>query len=135
MASRLLYGMAQEDVVPRPFSKLLPGRRTPWFAIAFTSSIAAVLIATGDLGSLADTTVALLVVVFAVVNVSVLVLRRDPVEHPHFVVPAAVPVVGVAISLALLTQIEGDTYARAALLLAVGVALWAVNWLVLRRQG
>jgi basic amino acid/polyamine antiporter, APA family len=134
MASRLLYGMAHEGVVPRPFTSVLPVRRTPWFAIAFTSSIAAVLVATGDLGSLADTTVALLVVVFAVVNVSVLVLRRDRVEHEHFRVWSFVPVVGVAISIALLTQIEVATYARAAILVAVGAALWAVNWLVLRRR-
>ncbi len=87
MASRLLYGMAQEGVVPGPFAKVLPVRRTPWFAILFTSSIAAVLVATGDLGSLADTTVALLVVVFGIVNVCVLVLRREPVDHEHFVVP------------------------------------------------
>ena len=106
MASRLLYGMAQEGVVPRPFALVLSERRTPWFAIAFTTAIAAVLVATGDLDELADTTVALLVVVFAIVNVCVLVLRRDPVDHEHFVVPSFVPVVGIAISLALLTQIE-----------------------------
>jgi APA family basic amino acid/polyamine antiporter len=135
MASRLLYGMAEEGVMPRPFAKVLPGRRTPWFAIAFTSSIAAVLVATGDLASLADTTVALLVVVFAIVNVSVLVLRRERVEHEHFVVPSVVPVIGVGISIALLTQIEAETYGRAAILVGVGVALWIVNWLVLRRQG
>jgi basic amino acid/polyamine antiporter, APA family len=29
MASRLLYGMAEERVVPRPFARVLPGRRTP----------------------------------------------------------------------------------------------------------
>jgi amino acid transporter len=103
-------------------------------AVAFTSAIAAALVATGDLGSLADTTVALLVVVFAIVNVCVLVLRRDRVEHAHFRVPSVVPVVGVAISLALLTQIAAATYARAGLLLAVGVALWIVNGLVLRRE-
>jgi APA family basic amino acid/polyamine antiporter len=135
MASRLLYGMAQEGVVPRPFAKVLPGRRTPWFAIVFTSSIAAVLVATGDLGSLADTTVALLVVVFGIVNVCVLVLRRERVEHEHFRVPSLVPIVGVGISAALLTQIEPATYRRAALLVSLGVALWIVNWLVLRRQG
>jgi APA family basic amino acid/polyamine antiporter len=134
MASRLLYGMAQEGVVPRPFARVLPGRRTPWFAILFTSSIAAVLVATGELGSLADTTVALLVVVFGIVNVCVLVLRRDRVEHEHFRVPSFVPVVGVGISAALLTQIEAATYARAAVLVSIGVALWIVNWLVLRRQ-
>jgi len=134
MASRLLYGMAQEGVVPAPFAKVLPGRRTPWFAIAFTSSIAAVLVATGDLDSLADTTVALLVVVFAIVNVCVLVLRRNPVQHEHFVVPSVVPVVGIGISVALLTQIEAATYGRAAILVGLGAALWVVNWLVLRRQ-
>ncbi|HEY0343504.1 MAG TPA: APC family permease [Solirubrobacteraceae bacterium] len=134
MASRLLYGMAQEGVVPRPFAQVLPGRRTPWFAILFTSSIAAVLVATGELGSLADTTVALLVIVFGIVNVCVLVLRRDPVGHAHFTVPSFVPVVGVGISAALLTQIEAATYARAAVLVSIGVALWIVNWLVVRRQ-
>jgi basic amino acid/polyamine antiporter, APA family len=135
MASRLLYGMAQEGVVPGPFANVLPSRRTPWFAIAFTSAVAAVLVATGDLGSLADTTVALLVVVFAIVNVCVLVLRRERVAHEHFRVPSLVPIVGVGISVALLTQIEAATYGRAALLVALGVALWIVNWLVLRRQG
>jgi amino acid transporter len=134
MASRLLYGMSREGVVPRPFARVLPGRRTPWFAIAFTSAIAAGLVATGELGSLADTTVALLVVVFGIVNVCVLVLRRDPVEHEHFEVWSFVPVVGVAISIALLTQIQAATYARAAILVSIGVALWVVNWLILRRQ-
>jgi APA family basic amino acid/polyamine antiporter len=132
MASRLLYGMAQEGVVPGPFAAVLAGRRTPWFAIGFTSAIAAVLVATGDLGSLADTTVALLVVVFAIVNVCVLVLRRETVDHEHFVVPTFVPLVGVAISIALLTQIEAATYGRAAILVALGMVLWVVNWLVLR---
>ena len=30
MASRLLYGMASQDVLPRALGKVLPGRRTPW---------------------------------------------------------------------------------------------------------
>jgi amino acid transporter len=134
MASRLLYGMSEEGVVPRPFGNVLPGRRTPWFSIAFTTLLALVLAGTGDLTSLADTTVALLVAVFAIVNVTVLVLRRDPVEHDHFTVPSPVPVVGVAISAALLTQIEGETFLRAGLILALGLAIWTVNALILRRE-
>ena len=121
--------------MPAPFAKVPAGRRTPWFAILFTSALAAILISTGDLASLADTTVLLLVVVFAIVNVSVLVLRRETVEHEHFVVPSVVPVIGVGISLALLTQIESGTYVRAAILVALGAALWVVNWLIVRRQG
>ena len=49
--------------------------------------------------------------------------------------PSAVPVIGVVISLALLTQIEPETYVRAAMLVGLGAALWIVNWLIVRRQG
>ena len=40
-----------------------------------------VLVALGDLGDLADTTVLLLLLVFTAVNIAVLVLRRDPVPQ------------------------------------------------------
>jgi amino acid transporter len=132
MASRLLYGMAKEDVVPAPLAIVSRARRTPWVAILFTTAIAAALIVTGDLAKLADTTVALLVSVFAVVNVSVLVLRRDPVGHDHFTVPAPFPVLGVGVSIALLTQIEGEVWARVGVLVGIGLVLWLLNALVLR---
>ena len=134
MASRLLYGMAKEDVVPAPLG-IVGSRRTPWVAILFTTALAAVLVITGDLEKLADTTVALLVVVFAIVNVTVLVLRRDRVEHGHFTVPAVFPVLGVGVSIALLTQIEGEVWVRAGILVGIGVVLWLLNALVLRRSG
>ena len=134
MASRLLYGMAEEGVVPRVLGRVHPRRRTPWVAIAFTTAIGVVLIVTADLEKLADTTVALLVVVFAIVNATVLYLRRDPVDHEHFQVPSAMPVIGVLVSIALLTQIEVEVFARAGALIASGAALWVVNWLVVRRE-
>ncbi len=133
MASRLLYGMAKEDVVPAPLGIVGSARRTPWVAILFTTAIAAVLIITGDLSKLADTTVALLVCVFAVVNISVLVLRRDPVDHEHFRIPSIFPVLGVGVSIALLTQIEGEVWARAGIMIAIGLGLWLLNELLLRR--
>jgi basic amino acid/polyamine antiporter, APA family len=134
MASRLLYGMAEEGVVPRVLGRVHGGRRTPWVAILFTTAIAIVLVITANLEKLADTTVALLVIVFGVVNATVLYLRRDPVEHDHFRIPSVVPVIGIGVSLALLTQIEGEVYARAAILVGVGVALWVVNALLVRAQ-
>jgi APA family basic amino acid/polyamine antiporter len=73
MASRLLYGMAQEGVLLSPFGRL-SRRKTPVVAIAFTAAIAAGLILTGDLGALADTTALLLLGVFITVNVA----RRSP---------------------------------------------------------
>jgi basic amino acid/polyamine antiporter, APA family len=133
MASRLLYGMSEERVLPAPFGAVLPERRTPWVAILFVTALAAILVITGSLEKLADTTVALLVIVFAIVNVTVLWLRREEAEHDHFRVPWPLPVIGVGISIALLTQVEGEAYARAGLLVLLGLALWAINWLALRR--
>jgi APA family basic amino acid/polyamine antiporter len=68
----------------RLLGRTLPGRRTPFAAIIFTTAIAVVLISTGDLSTLADTTVVLLLTGFTIVNVAVLVLRRESVEHEHF---------------------------------------------------
>jgi amino acid transporter len=136
MASRLVYGMARERIVPSPFGIVHPTRATPWVAIVFTVAIAVILVSTGDVGGLADTTVLLLLFVFALVNVCVLVLRRERVEHAHFRAPTWMPVVGAVSCLFLtlpITGREGEVYLRAAILLAVGLVLWVVNRLVVGR--
>ena len=92
MASRLMYGMARENVVPGVLGRVHPGRRTPWVAILFTAAIAAVLVTLGDLETLADTTVLLLLLVFIGVHVALLVLRRTPVDHEHFRAWTVLPV-------------------------------------------
>jgi basic amino acid/polyamine antiporter, APA family len=70
-----------------------------------------------------------LLIVFAIVNVCALVLRRDEVDHDHFRAPTAMPVIGCAVSLAVMTTKDAETFARAAVLIAAGVALWLVtNW-------
>jgi amino acid transporter len=128
MASRLVYGMAQQRILPPVLGRVLPGRRTPWAAIAVTTLLAAVLIASGDLSTLADMTVLLLLLVFAVVNVCVLVLRRDGVRHDHFRAPTVLPVIGAIVSLALLTTKDGEIFLRAGLLLLLGAVLWLITW-------
>jgi basic amino acid/polyamine antiporter, APA family len=135
MASRLLYGMSIQGIVPGAFSKVLPGRRTPWVAIAFTTALAMLLVATGDLSTLADMTVLLLLIVFALVNSAVLVLRRDRVDHEHYRAPTLLPLLGVAISIAVMFTKEGDIFLRAGLLLLVGVVFWVLNLAALRARG
>jgi amino acid transporter len=130
MASRIVYGMAEEGIVARVFGRILPERRTPWVAIAFTTGLAMVLISTGDLSTLADTAVVLLLAVFALVNVATLVLRRERVEHEHFRAPTVFPVVGAVVSVGLIVDTatdDAEVLARAGLMLLVGVALWLVH--------
>ncbi|WP_344973041.1 APC family permease [Streptosporangium fragile] len=134
MASRLVYGMAREGIVPRLFAAVHPTRSTPWVAIVFTVGVAAVLVATGDVGDLADTTVFLLLCVFAMVNVAVLVLRGDRVEHDHFRAPGWMPALGAVVCVVLALPVTGRdayVYIRAGVLVAIGVILWFVNRLFL----
>jgi APA family basic amino acid/polyamine antiporter len=128
MASRIVYGMARELIFPPGLGTVHGQRRTPFVAIVVTTAIAMVLIVSGDLGALADTTVLLLLLVFSAIDVAVLVLRRDPVDHAHFHAPTAIPVIGAGVSVALMATKEAQTFARAGLLLLVGIALWAINW-------
>ncbi|MEW2526027.1 APC family permease [Streptomyces sp. NPDC047071] len=137
MASRLCYGMANERILPRSMGRVLAGRRTPVVGIAFVSLLAIGLVSTGEIEGLGDTTAFLLLCVFAVVNVAVLVLRRDPVDHDHFRTPTALPVLGAITALVLASPLAdrpADVYVRAGVLLAIGIALWAVNKLVMRAR-
>jgi len=146
MASRLVYGMSNEGIVPAIFGRVGARRQTPYVAIAFTVLIALTLVATGDLAGLADTTVLLLLLVFAVVNIAVLVLRKVPDEDAErvegdaetsFRAPTWAPVAGAVVSLVLaspLTGREASVYARAGILLAIGVVLYAINAWVVKRS-
>ncbi|RST02081.1 amino acid permease [Streptomyces sp. WAC05374] len=138
MASRLCYGMANERILPRAMGRVLPVRRTPVVGIVFVSLLAIGLVSTGEIEGLGDTTAFLLLCVFAVVNIAVLVLRRDRVAHDHFRTPTVLPVLGAITSLILASPLadrDADVYIRAGVLVAIGVALWAVNKLVMRTRG
>ena len=140
MASRIVYGMGDQGVMPTVFSNVHPSRRTPWVSITFTAIIAlVVLVAIGRndeaLSLLGSTTVVLLLIAFVMVNIAVLVLRRDDVGHEHFRTPTAFPILGAVVAAALLIyQAVSDitVFGLAGALLALGIVLYGVNVLVKR---
>lgn len=134
MSSRLAYGMAEHGLLPSVLNHVLPQRRTPWVAIVATTVVAMVLTLVGDLSTLAETVVLLLLFVFISTNVAVLVLRRDAVEHDHFRVWTFVPVLGVLSCLLLLTQQTATVWLFGAILLAVGAVLYLVARAASRRS-
>ncbi|PVA05524.1 APC family permease [Thalassorhabdomicrobium marinisediminis] len=139
MASRLLYGMAKENVLPAVLGKVLPNRRTPWIAILFTTALAAALITfVGAVPALGGTTALLLLAVFAVVNVAVLVLRSDTVEHEHFTAPFGLPYLGAASCAFFVGPWTGRDpvqYLIAGVLLGLGVALWGGTVAYMKSKG
>ena len=135
MSSRLTYGMAEHGLLPSVLSRLLPERRTPWVAIVATTLVAMLLTLIGELSTLAETVVLLLLVVFISTNVAVLVLRRDHVDHDHFRVWTAVPVLGVASCVLLMTQQTAEVWLFAAIMLAVGAVLYGLARAATKREG
>jgi basic amino acid/polyamine antiporter, APA family len=134
MASRLAYGMAQQRLLPAVLGRVLPGRRTPWAAIVATTFVAMALTLTGDLASLAETVVLLLLFVFLSTNIAVLVQRRDRVEHRHFRAFTVIPYLAVASCLVLLWQQSAEVWLRAGTLLVFGLVLYLVGRFVESRR-
>ena len=127
MASRLTFGLAEEGLLPPVLGRVLPKRRTPWVAIVVTTIVAMLLTLVGDLATLAETVVLLLLFVFLSTNVAVLVLRCDTVEHKHFRVWSFVPVLGALSCILLMTQQSWQVWVFGAILLAVGLVLYLVS--------
>ena len=134
MVSRLTYGMAEQKLLPNMLSRVLPQRKTPWVAILVTTLVAMGLTLVGDLEMLAKTVVLLLLIVFLSANVSVLVLRRDKVEHDHFRVWTFVPVLGILSCILLFTQQPPEVWLFGAILLAVGAVLYLITRIARKRS-
>jgi amino acid transporter len=146
MASRLIYGMSRQHVLPPVLGKIHPTRLTPWIAIVFTTLIAFGLIFyvtafanSKAISLLGGTTSLLLLAVFAVVNVAVLVLRRDvQATGGHFKTPTVLPVIGCITSLYLVTPLSGrpgQQYVLAGILIVIGIVLFFITMAINRRLG
>jgi amino acid transporter len=111
MASRLVFGLSRQGLLPSPLRRLHPKRGTPHIAVIAIFVAAAILAMVGDLSQLAAATVLLLLAVFVLMDVSALVLRRRPGEpKPPFSVHPVIPALGALICLGLfLTRaVTGD---------------------------
>jgi APA family basic amino acid/polyamine antiporter len=141
MASRLVYGMAKQEVLPRPLAAVLPGRRSPWAGIVFTTVLALLVIwyvasdpESNIVANLSSTTALLLLCVFSIVNIACLVARRRP-ETSRFTSPGLTPIVASVLCLYLVGPwVDRDTivYQIAGGLMVIGVGLWVITWFVNR---
>jgi APA family basic amino acid/polyamine antiporter len=102
-ASRLIYGMARQGMLPARLGDIHAKRRTPHIAVAALFVIVAPLALLGSISELAAATVLLLLAVFAVVNGALFVLKgRKGEAGGYFEVPRLVPALGVFVCLALI---------------------------------
>ncbi len=133
MGSRLLYGMSRQGLLPAILSRVHPKRHTPHVAVLVLFGIVTVLILSGGVKQMAESTVLLLLAVFTVVNIALVVLKRRPGEPKGgFEPPMFVPVLGALTCASLIyTRIHSavtsaDTSMHIAPLIAGGIIVISV---------
>ncbi|MCX6856426.1 MAG: amino acid permease [Verrucomicrobia bacterium] len=133
MGSRLLYGMSRQGLLPAILASVHAKRQSPHIAVVVLFFIVSFLILSGGVKQLAESTVLLLLIVFTVVNISLVVLKRRPGEpRGGFEPPLLVPILG-AIVCALLIAVRvqsalmsADKAQQTAPLIAGGIVLISV---------
>jgi APA family basic amino acid/polyamine antiporter len=105
MAARVVYGLARQGDLPRSLGHVHPKTATPMIATALIVLATLVLALVVPFERLAEGTSLATLLVFALVNVSLLRLRwRNVQTHgPHVRVPLWVPAAGFATCVAMMT--------------------------------
>jgi len=145
---RILYGMANEDVVPGVFAKIHAGRRSPWVGLLFSAVVVCTLLVVGTLlteagasldlvGRLALVTVLFLLFIYMLVIVSALRLRGQDETEDTFRANTALLVVGLVGNAAILAWSVYDDPAAllwCGALVGVGVVLFLLEYLFGRSE-
>ncbi len=100
MASRVLYGISQEGWLPAVIGRVHPGTQTPLVATAIITGCVLILAAPLNIRILADTTSFIILIVYILVNLSLLRIKlRRPTAAGVRPLPTWVPVIGLVSSM------------------------------------
>lgn len=103
MGSRVIYGLSRQGSLPAMLGSVSGITRSPLVATALISLLVYGLAALFPLKDLAEATSRITLTVFALINLSLLAIKRrgDPAPPKTFIIPAWVPAVGLASSILL----------------------------------
>lgn len=120
-ASRLLYGMSQDRLLPGWLGRVHGSRLTPHWAILTVLIVTFTLAMTGTLAYLAGTTSVLLLLVFLTMNVALIRLKHNSKSNAgSFSVPMVLPVIGAVVCAGLLLCTSGREILTAGTLALIG---------------
>ena len=104
MAARVVYGMARQGDLPGFAGKVHPRTATPVLATLLIAAVVIALALLVSLETLAESTSLITLLVFALVNLALLQVRRrrTPAHGPHVTVPIWVPAAGLVTCLAMI---------------------------------
>ncbi len=133
-ASRLLYGMSREGLLPAWLGKLHSKRATPYRTLIVILPIAIALALSGRLEFLAGATATLLLAMFCLVNISLLITKRREPRTSGFQVPFVVPALALLFNLALVAFASVESRILALAFTGVGIVLIAIRQVLTKQS-
>lgn len=122
-ASRLLFGMSREGLLPAWLGKLHPRRATPYRTLLIILPMAIFLALSGTLQFLAGTTATLILAMFCLVNLSLLVIKRQEPRTDGFQVPYLIPALALISNLVLVAFASRESHILALVFTGMGMLL------------
>ncbi len=99
MGARVLYGMAANGLLPKPLARINPITSTPVIASVVCVLLTLLLALMFPLGGLAQATSIIVLVIFSIVNVTLIKLTRESFKGQQMLYPKWVPYVGLMLCL------------------------------------
>lgn len=127
MASRLIYGMSEEGLLHPIVGRVHRVRQTPWVGVVISGFLVLVLVTTGGLKILAQTTSLLILCVFLAVHGSLVRVKLKKENHRGFRTPLFFPLMGCVLCLTLIVRYPVEVYARSLIVFLAGSILWALQ--------
>lgn len=127
MSSRLMYGMANESLLPPLFNRVHPKRQTPWVGVFVAYLLVLILVYTGSVKVLAQTSSFLILIVFFWVHLSLIRIKIKKESHTGIRFPIIFPILGGLLCLGLMFFFPKEAYLRGLILPAIAILIWLVQ--------
>ncbi|KTD42231.1 APC family permease [Legionella parisiensis] len=130
-ASRLLYGMSKENLLPKSLQRVHAKFHTPYSAIFLIFPIVLCLVLMSNLGDLASSTSAIVLIVFSLSNLALIKIKlntkKEKISTKIFRIPLLVPCLAIGLNLAAISFLPLHNIIPAAVLIVIcGFITWGI---------
>ncbi len=125
--SRIVYSMARDGLLPKPFAHVHPTFRTPWLNSIVTAVIAGIAAGFLPLGVLGELVSIGTLAAFVIVCAGIIILRRTkPNAKRPFRTPLVplVPALGILFCGGMMASLPADTWIRLVVWLVIGLVIY-----------